>query len=123
MRHGASGEQLVRAIRALGCGIALDDFGVGFGGFAYLKALPVTAVKIDRQFVADALDEPASGHVIQAIVSLARAFGLETIAEGAESAATVDLLRDLGVDAIQGYVIGRPAPVHEVFGPIAKKGR
>lgn len=116
MRHGESGEQLVRSIRSLGCGIALDDFGVGFGGFAYLKSLPVTAVKIDRQFVADALDEPASSYVIQAIVSLARAFELETIAEGAESDQTVDLLRDLGVDAIQGFVIGRPVSAHLVFG-------
>ncbi|HSP30382.1 MAG TPA: PAS domain S-box protein [Ilumatobacteraceae bacterium] len=123
MRHGASGEQLVRSIRALGCGIALDDFGVGFGGFAYLKSLPVTAVKIDKQFVSDALDEPASSHVIQAIVSLARAFGLETIAEGAESTQTVDLIRDLGVDAIQGFVVGHPVSAHHVFGPLPGTGR
>jgi PAS domain S-box-containing protein len=122
MRHGASGEQLVRSLRALGCGIALDDFGVGFGGFSYLKSLPVTAVKIDQQFVSDALDEPASVHVIRAIVSLARAFDLETIGEGAESTQTVDLLRDLGVDAIQGYVIGRPVPAHDAFGSSPRTG-
>lgn len=91
MRHGPSAEQLMRSVRALGCGIALDDFGVGFGGFGYLKALPITVVKINRQFVSDAVDEPSSGHVIQAIISLARAFDLETIAEGAESAQTVEL--------------------------------
>lgn len=115
MRSGASAEQLVRSIRALGLGIALDDFGVGFGGFAYLKALPITTVKVDRQFVADAIEDPASKHVIQAIVSLARAFDLETVAEGAESTESVDLLRALGVDAVQGFVIGHPAPAHDVF--------
>ena len=122
MRHGASAEELVRSIRALGLGIALDDFGVGFGGFAYLKSLPVTAVKIDREFVADAIEAPASSHVIQAIVSLARAFDLVTVAEGAESTETVDLLRELGVDAVQGFVIGRPTPVHDVFGPAPEPG-
>jgi PAS domain S-box-containing protein len=115
MLRGASAEQLVRSIRALGLGIALDDFGVGFGGFAYLKSLPVTTVKVDRQFVADAIEEPASRHVVQAIVSLARAFDLETVAEGAESTGTVELLRELGVDAVQGFVIGHPAPAHDVF--------
>lgn len=115
MQHATSGERLVRSLRGLGCGVALDDFGVGFGGFAYLKALPVTAVKIDREFVGDALDESASRHVIQAIVSLSRAFDLETIAEGAESAQTVELLRELGVDAVQGFAVGHPKPVEEVF--------
>lgn len=122
MHHGASAEQLLRSVRALGLGIALDDFGVGFGGFTYLKSLPVTALKVDRQFVADVVENSASSHVIQAIVNLARAFDLETIAEGVESSTTVDLLRDLGVDAVQGYFIGRPAPAHQVFGHAPASG-
>ena len=98
-------------IRALGCRLALDDFGTGYGGLTYLKHLPVDLVKIDIEFVRDALVSSASRHVITAVVTLARSLGINTIAEGIEDAATLRLLGELGVDQAQGYHLGRPAPL------------
>jgi len=100
-----------RRVNALGCSLALDDFGTGYGGFTYLKQLPIDELKIDMEFVRDATTNPASRHVIDAVVSLARAFGVRTVAEGVEDQATLDLLRALQVDLVQGYLLGRPAPV------------
>jgi PAS domain S-box-containing protein len=98
-------------VRALGCRLALDDFGTGYGGLSYLKHLPVDSLKIDREFVADAITDPASRRVITAVVGLAKAFDLSTVGEGVEDEATAQLLRELGVDRAQGYLFGRPAPV------------
>ncbi len=111
----AAAEGLVKGLIDLGCSVALDDFGVGYGGFAYLKRLPVSVLKIDREFVRDLGEEASSRHVVAAVVSLAKAFGLSTTAEGPETTATLDLLRELGVDRAQGFIIGRPRPLSETF--------
>jgi PAS domain S-box-containing protein len=107
----AAAAHLVDVLSALGCGVALDDFGAGYGGFAYLKSFYVSILKIDRQFVVDIVQEPASQHVVRAVVSLALAFGLETIAEGVETLEALDVLRELGVDHAQGYAVGHPRPL------------
>ncbi|MEA2143564.1 MAG: hypothetical protein QOI64_1994, partial [Solirubrobacteraceae bacterium] len=103
-------EAFARDLRRLGCGLVLDDFGTGFGSFTYLKRLPVQSLKIDVDFVCDLPCNQANQHLVRAIVSLARSFGSETIAEGVEDEKTLVLLRKLGVDFAQGYHIGRPAP-------------
>lgn len=105
----ASARAFVARLHDLGCKVALDDFGTGYGGFTYLKHLPVDYLKIDVEFVSDLLFNPASRTVVQAIVRLAQGFGLMTIAEGVESGETMDALRELGVDYVQGFHIGRPA--------------
>jgi PAS domain S-box-containing protein len=115
MSASEAGEAFVRGLRDLGCTIALDDFGIGYGGLAYLKRLPVSYLKIDMQFVADLVTEETSRHVVRAIVNLARGFGAQTVAEGAENGETVDILRDLGVDFVQGYFIAGPRPVEEIL--------
>jgi PAS domain S-box-containing protein len=102
-------------VRALGCRLALDDFGTGYGGFTYLKHFPLDFLKIDIEFVRDAVTNPASRHVIEAVVSLARAFSLQTVAEGVEDEPTLQLLRDLRVDFVQGYLLGRPSPCTIAF--------
>lgn len=107
-----AGEAFARGVAELGCGVALDDFGTGFGGFTYLKRLPISYLKIDIEFVRDLVTNPANQHVVRAIVSLASAFGLQTIAEGVEDEATLQLLRAEGVDYAQGFHLGRPAPLH-----------
>ena len=105
----------MQGLNELGLRVALDDFGAGYGGFAYLKRLPVSYLKIDGEFVRDLAQETSSRHVVSAVVSLAKAFGLETVAEAAEDEATLALLRDLGVDYVQGFVIARPGPVDQVL--------
>lgn len=112
----AVAEEFVRGLNDLGIKVALDDFGAGYGGFAYLKRLPVAFLKIDREFVSDLIVEISSQHVVSAVVNLAKAFGMETIAEGAEDDGTVLLLKQLGVDHVQGYIVGHPRPVDDAFG-------
>jgi EAL domain-containing protein (putative c-di-GMP-specific phosphodiesterase class I) len=103
--------RLAERLAELGCGFALDDFGTGYGSFTYLKHLPVSYIKIDMEFVRALRADSPDRQVVSAIVDVARNFGIETIAEGVESQATLELLRTLGVDYAQGYLIGRPGPV------------
>jgi PAS domain S-box-containing protein len=113
VRDIEAAERFVRGLNTIGCQVALDDFGAGYGGFNYLKRLPVSYIKIDREFVRDLRDELPSQHVVSAVVNLAKAFGMQTIAEGAEDDETLRLLRELGVNHVQGFIIGRPAPARE----------
>lgn len=117
-------EMFVRRLGGLGCGVALDDFGTGFGSFLYLKRLPLDYLKIDIEFVRDLARVPGNRHVIKAIVNLARAFGLETIAEGVENEETLRVLVDEGVDFVQGFHLGHPAPIEDArCGGSAARGR
>jgi PAS domain S-box-containing protein len=95
----------------LGCGLALDDFGTGFGSFTYLRQLPIRYLKIDMSFVRDLPRSPGDQRVVRSIVSIAAQFGLRTIAEGVEDEPTLELLRELGADYAQGFLLGRPSPV------------
>jgi len=115
LRDTAAAEAFVQGLNDIGCKVALDDFGAGYGGFAYLKRLPVSFLKIDRQFVCDLPQEASSRHVVSAVVSLAKAFSMQTVAEGAEDDATLELLKQLGVDLVQGFVIARPGRVADVL--------
>jgi PAS domain S-box-containing protein len=109
-----SAEAFVYELTRLGCEVVLDDFGMGYGGFAYLKRLPVTILKIDIEFVRDLVDSLQNQQVVKAIVNLARGFGRKTVAEGVETEATVELLEEYGVDYAQGYFLGRPGPLDAV---------
>jgi PAS domain S-box-containing protein len=124
MRDEAAAQAFIEGVDRLGSEIALDDFGTGYGGFTYLKRLPIHFLKIDIEFVRDLPSNPASRHVVRAVVSLARDFGLRTVAEGVEDEETLELLRVHGVDFAQGYGLGRPAPVREVLvaGPTVLRG-
>ena len=104
-------KDFARGLTDLGCGVALDDFGTGFGSFNYLKHLAVGYLKIDADFVCDLSSNSANQHLVRAIVSLAQAFGQQTIAEGVEDAETLALLLEYGVDFAQGFHLGRPAPL------------
>jgi PAS domain S-box-containing protein len=115
VRDLGAAEQFVRGLNDLGIKVALDDFGAGYGGFAYLKRLPVSYLKIDREFVQDLCTEMSSQHVVSAVVNLAKAFGMLTVAEGAEDDATLGLLKSFGVNYVQGYVVGRPSPASEAL--------
>jgi PAS domain S-box-containing protein len=101
-------------LRGLGCGFALDDFGTGYGTFAYLKHLPVTFLKIDIEFVRYLAIDPSDQKIVKSIIDVAKNFGVKTIAEGVEHQTTLDLLRELGVDYAQGFLIGEPKPIEYV---------
>jgi EAL domain-containing protein (putative c-di-GMP-specific phosphodiesterase class I) len=95
-------------VQRMGVRVAIDDFGTGYSGLAYLRQLPVDAIKIDQSFVAEILTDPAASSVLAAIVHLAHVLDFEVIAEGAETQAQADLLRELECDYIQGFYYSRP---------------
>ena len=98
----------LRALAELGCELAIDDFGTGYSSLAYLTRFPITALKIDRTFVTGLGVAAESTAVVEAVLGLAEAMGLSTIAEGVETPAQLDLLREMGCQRAQGYHLGRP---------------
>jgi diguanylate cyclase (GGDEF)-like protein/PAS domain S-box-containing protein len=104
-------QQFAARLAELGCRFALDDFGAGFGSFYYLKHLPFDLLKIDGEFVRSCTSSTTDQLLIRAAVDIARGLGKKTIAEYVGDAATVELLRELGVDYAQGFHIGRPGPL------------
>ena len=95
----------------VGCQFALDDFGSGVSSFGYLKNLPVDFLKIDGEFVKDITSNPVNYAMVKSINEIGKVMGKKTIAEYVEDHETVDLLAELNIDYIQGYVYSRPAPI------------
>ncbi len=106
-------ERLMGSIRELGCRTALDDFGVGFSSFFYLKELPVDVVKIDGSFIQHLPRNEDDRIFVKAMAEVARGLGKHTIAEFVEDEETLRMLGEIGVDFAQGYFIGRPGPLPE----------
>ncbi len=96
------------ALRELGVQISLDDFGTGYSSLASLRQLPLGSLKIDRGFVHALVADDASVEIVRAIVALSHALGLEVVGEGVETAEQATLLKDLGCDDAQGYLLGYP---------------
>jgi EAL domain-containing protein (putative c-di-GMP-specific phosphodiesterase class I) len=106
-------EQL-RILREMGVAVVLDDFGTGYSSLSYLWKFPFSKIKIDRAFAA-ALDNTASARgILRSIVRLGRSLGLSVTAEGIETARQLTVLRELGCDLAQGFLLGRPACVADV---------
>lgn len=102
--------EMIARIRGLGCRFALDDFGAGFSSFDYIKKFPVDYLKIDGQFIQNLLNDETDRVLVKAMIDIARKLGKRTIAEFVESPEVLNLLTQLGVDYVQGYLIGRPSP-------------
>ncbi|MDR6765667.1 diguanylate cyclase (GGDEF)-like protein/PAS domain S-box-containing protein [Acidovorax delafieldii] len=98
----------LNAIKALGVGISIDDFGTGYSSLAYLKRYPIDKLKIDRSFVADTPGNTDDVAIVTAIIQMGRSLQLQTVAEGVETQAQIDLLAGLGCDLIQGFVVAMP---------------
>jgi diguanylate cyclase (GGDEF)-like protein len=102
-----------------GCQLAIDDYGAGFGPFHYLKRIPFDLIKIDGSFVRDMPRSDADQLTVQAIVQIARGLGKTTIAEYVQDEATIEMLREYGVDMAQGFHYGRPVDLDEAFAQAA----
>ncbi len=106
--------KFIDTLKQLGCRFAIDDFGVGFASFNYLKHLPVDYLKIDGSFIQNLSSDPGDQHLVKAMVEVARGLGKLTIAEFVENEETVALLRTYGVDYAQGYHISRPMAISQL---------
>jgi diguanylate cyclase (GGDEF)-like protein/PAS domain S-box-containing protein len=111
----AQARRFIEALQRLGCELAIDDFGVGFSSFYYLKQLPIDLLKIDGSFIHDLPRNPISQHLVRAISSMARGLGIRSVAEYVEDEETLVWARRHGVDYAQGFHLGRPRPAREAL--------
>ena len=102
--------RVIQALRALGCGVSLDDFGTGFSSFAYMRDLPVSELKIDQLFVRDMLRSSRDHAIVATVQALAHGFGMRVVAEGVEDQPTANELRRMGCDTAQGFLYARAMP-------------
>lgn len=107
-------QTFMTTLKDLGCYFSLDDFGSGLSSFSYLKNLKVDFLKIDGAFVRDIVDDPIDKAMVEAINQVGHIMGVKTIAEYVESAEILELLREIGVDFVQGYEIAKPIPISEI---------
>jgi diguanylate cyclase (GGDEF)-like protein/PAS domain S-box-containing protein len=103
-----AGVQTIEQLKEIGVKVSIDDFGTGYSSLSYLQKMPVHAVKIDRSFVADVDSNAASVSMIRSVIALARAVGLAVVTEGVETTSQLELLKELGCDEVQGFLLGRP---------------
>jgi len=105
---------VLEELTGLGIRLSVDDFGTGFSSLAYLKRLPVSAIKIDRSFVMEMDHDASDRAIVRSTVDLARHLGMEVVAEGVESTDALDELRELGCHLAQGYAISPPLAAAEL---------
>jgi EAL domain-containing protein (putative c-di-GMP-specific phosphodiesterase class I) len=121
MRQPQQALDVLRQLRALGVGVALDDVGTGFSSMAYLRDLPLDTLKIDRSFVAEVDRDARNASICEALLTLGRSLGLQVVAEGVENDAQLQWLRAHGCDQVQGYLLGRPAPLAQVLAALGAR--
>jgi len=114
---------VMQRLRKLGVELSLDDFGTGYSSLAHLKTLPVGELKIDRSFVSRMREDDTDSAIVYALIQLARKLGLTLVAEGVEDRATMEALRALDCDLIQGYLISRPLPAADIEAQLASQAQ
>ncbi|KAB2840674.1 MAG: EAL domain-containing protein, partial [Burkholderiales bacterium] len=114
MEDPAGAMNVLKKLRARGIGIALDDFGTEYSSLSYLKHFPLDFMKIDQSFVRGIPQDSDDVAITRTVLTLARNLGLHVIAEGVETQAQFEFLRELACDEVQGYWISRPLPVEEL---------
>ena len=110
-------------MRKQGIKIAADDFGTGYANLAFLNRFPLDVLKIDRSFITNMAAEPRSRKIVSTVIGLAKELGMSIVAEGIESAAEIDVLRDLDCDYGQGFLLSRPVPLQEAEALVKQRVR
>src|SRR5712664_1821744 len=116
------GLALLRRLKALGVRISMDDFGSGYSSLSYLQAFPFDKIKIDRAFVMNLGRNPQSAAIVRAVIGLGHGLEMSIVAEGVETLEQLGFLADQGCDAVQGYFIGRPAPIGQYGVLVGRSG-
>ncbi|MFO1380926.1 MAG: EAL domain-containing protein [Chitinivorax sp.] len=116
-------QRFIEALRSTGCKVCLDDFGTGFSSFTYLKHLKADVLKIDGMFVRDLLKDHESQIFVRGMVTMAHSMGKQTVAEFVENEETLQMLKEFGVDMVQGYHLDRPRADHPaLYGQASLEG-
>ncbi len=115
-------QNFTRALTGEGFRFALDDFGIGFSSFRYLRDLPMSSLKFDMSYIRNLPTEPESRVFVRGIAEICRGFGVKTVAEGVESSEILGILKELGVDRAQGHFIGFPSEELPLAGPNDRTG-
>ncbi len=110
MQNPGKTEQTLNNLAKRGIDLAIDDFGVGYSSLSYLRRFPLNTLKIDRSFVNDITTDPDDAAIITTIIAMAKALKLATVAEGVETQAQLDFLKEHHCDTMQGYLFSRPLP-------------
>jgi len=113
IRDPGSTVERIAKLKTLGVSVAVDDFGTGYSSLAYLRRFPVDQLKVDRGLVQD-VAEHGDTRIMGAVVRLAHDLGLDVVAEGVENESERSVVRTLGCDSMQGYLLGRPVPPHSI---------
>lgn len=116
MQNAGDAMAVLRAIKNTGVRLAIDDFGTGYSSLSLVKQLPLDAIKIDCSFVNDLLTDPNDRAIVEAVISLGKALNLRVVAEGVETEAQEEFLRDRGCLEMQGYLLSQPLPADEFYG-------
>src|SRR6266849_3971366 len=116
------GLALLRRLKALGVRISMDDFGSGYSSLSYLQAFPFDKIKIDRAFVMNLGRNPQSAAIVRAVIGLGHGLEMSIVAEGVETQEQLGFLADQGCDAVQGYFIGKPAPIGQYGVLVGRSG-
>jgi diguanylate cyclase (GGDEF)-like protein/PAS domain S-box-containing protein len=106
--------EILSSLSIMGVRLAIDDFGVGHSSLAYLKKLPVHEIKIDKSFIINMAEDPDDVMIVRSIIDLGHNQSLKVVAEGVQNQKTLDRLRELSCDAVQGYFVSRPIPADEL---------
>ncbi len=114
MEDKESGYDNLLRIKEMGANISIDDFGTGFSSLSYFKHIPAAELKIDKSFVESMLEDAQDLELVKIILHIAHQFGLQVVAEGVEDRPSLDMLRTLGCDYVQGYYVSRPLTLEEL---------
>ena len=121
MRNVKATLGVMNKLKEMGVRLTIDDFGTGYSSLNYLKQFPIDRIKIDQSFVRNVATDPHDASIVQAIIAIARALGVTTVAEGVETESQAGYLRSLHCDDLQGYFLARPAPAHEIEALLGNK--
>jgi diguanylate cyclase (GGDEF)-like protein/PAS domain S-box-containing protein len=115
MRDITGGIAMLHELKSLGVRLSVDDFGTGYTSLSYLRRFPIDVLKIDKAFLRDMLPGSQDEAIVKAIVTLASNLGLTSIAEGIESRVTLEQIREIGANEVQGFFLGEPTPVEDAL--------
>jgi len=109
------------SLQNMGIKVSIDDFGTGYSSLAYLRKLPIDKIKIDRSFITEVASNDSDMTIVKSMIELSHGLGKRVLAEGVETVEQLNVLRNLGCDAVQGYFINKPLPEEKLEHYLVRK--